>query len=143
MLSVFSLVLAFISLLVAGYATYSSNKLAINNSALNFIYENINIEGMDPAEGIKVSVKDIGVQSQGGFKLYIDTKVISGQIESLYLVQKQNDEFIFTLLNNEGIQDKFSGIKKYNAEIFLEMEKKRTLKAYISECRNYIFCQWI
>lgn len=56
-------------------------------------------------------------------ELCIDIKVISGQIESLYLVQKRNGKFIFYLLNNEGIQDHFSGTKRYSLKMFLDMEK--------------------
>lgn len=122
LLSVLTLVVAVISLLVACYATYTSNKLSINNSALNFTYKNIGLESIYGEKFILNVGNDIG--TQGAIKINIETSVISGQIKSLYLVRKQNEEFRFILLNNEGIQDKFSGIGKYTVNTFIDIEKK-------------------
>lgn len=123
MIALITMIIAAIALVVSLCAMSTSNKLAINNSALNFTYENINIIEPDPEQGIPVNTHDI-YANQGTMELCIDIKVISGQIESLYLVQKRNGKFIFSLLNNEGIQDHFSGTKRYSLNIFLEMEKK-------------------
>ena len=123
MIALITMIIAAIALVVSLYAMYTSNKLSTNNSALNFTYENITIKEPDPEQGIAVNTHDI-YANQGTMELSIDINVISGQIESLYLVQKQNDEFIFSLLNNEGIQDHFSGTERYSLNIFLDMEKK-------------------
>lgn len=74
-------------------------------------------------EEFSISVgEDIGTQSV--MKIHIDTKVISGQIKSLYVIQKRNNEYNFILLNNGEVQDKFSGVKKYKTNLLIDMEQK-------------------
>lgn len=61
---------------------------------------------------------------QGGAEISIDVKVISGQIASLYLIQKHKGEFVFTLLNDGEIQEKGSKIKTYETDLYFDMQKK-------------------
>lgn len=124
-LTLLTVLISFISLIVAAIAAYSSNKLAINNSALIFSFENIDIKTINGKDGIKVNVGK-NADTQGCAKIYIDVKVKSGQIASLYLIQEQNGEFIFNLLNDKEIQDKSSGIKSYSVAAYFDMEEKET-----------------
>lgn len=117
----------FATLVVSFIAMYTSYKISTNNSALNFTYENIEILGIDEGKSEKkvvITGKDLlsGSPTLGNTEICIDTKVITGQIDSIYLIQKRNNHFIFSLLNNE-IQDKSSGTKKYKSKIFFEMDK--------------------
>lgn len=122
---VLPIVIALFSFFIACYSVYSSNKLSINNSSLNFVYKKIDI--ITPKEKVPIHVAPGDKNDQGAMDICVSTEVISGQIASLYLIQKQNDNFVFTLLN-EDVQDKYSKIKEYNAEIFLDLKEKGQYK---------------
>lgn len=125
-LTLLTVIISFMSLIVACFAMYSSNKLAINNSSLIFTIENIYIRTLSGKDGLLVNVGENGI-AQGGAKIYIDIKVESGQIASLYLVQEQDCKFIFSLLNEKGIQDKSSGIRSYCVDTYFDMEEKESI----------------
>lgn len=112
-----------ISISVAVVALYTSNKIAINSSALNFTYKNVDIEKVSFKEPVEIEVGKNGVV-KGGAKIDFGVDVISGQISSLYLIYKKDGEFVFELLNNGEIQNKSSGVKSYNAEVYFDMEKR-------------------
>lgn len=117
------IIISLISLWVAWYAMYTNNALAINNSALNFSYEQFKVEQKDIKEGIEFEVRD-EIIIQGSLKIRIDVKVISGQIASLYLIHKDKGEYIFTLLNDGEIQNKSSKVKSYETDMNFDMQKK-------------------
>lgn len=77
-------------------------------------------------EGIMFEVSDETIV-QGGAEITIDVKVNSGQIVSLYLVQKHKGEFVFTLLNDGAIQDKGSKTKSYETDLYFDMQKKEEI----------------
>lgn len=132
---------AFATLVVSFIAMYTSYKISTNNSALNFTYENIDIEPFIGEEGFFFNVgTDVGYH--GLIKINIKTKVISGQIKSLYLIQKVNHEFQFKLLNNEKIQDKFSGTEKYSEKVHIDMKKEtENQKVNIGKGQLYILSE--
>jgi len=118
-----SLGVAIISLIVAIKAFESSKKIGINNSALSFSYQSVNIEKLTTKEGIEIVIGG-SKRTRGGAKLKIDVKVESGQMASLYLIEKNGEKLEFELLNSENIQNRFSGIKTYEVNAYFDMEKK-------------------
>ncbi len=117
------IIISLISLWVAWLAMYTSNALAINNSALNFSYEQFSVKPKDIKEGIEFEVSEETI-TQGSLKIRIDVKVISGQIASLYLIQNHKEEFVFTLLNDGEIQNKSSKVKSYETDMNFDMQVK-------------------
>lgn len=122
-----SLGVAIISLIVAIKAFESSKKIGINNSALSFSYQSVNIEKLTTKEGIEIVIGG-SKRTRGGAKLKIDVKVESGQMASLYLIEKNGEKLEFELLNSENIQNRFSGIKTYEVNAYFDMEKKEKIK---------------
>ena len=119
--------MAIISLIVAIKAFESSKKIGINNSALSFSYQSVNIEKLTTKEGIEIVIGG-SKRTRGGAKLKIDVKVESGQMASLYLIEKNGEKLEFELLNSENIQNRFSGIKTYEVNAYFDMEKKEKIK---------------
>lgn len=122
-----SLIVAIISLIVAIKAFESSEKIGINNSALSFSYQSVNIEKVTTKEGIEIVIGG-SKRTRGGAKLKIDVKVESGQMASLYLIEKNGENFEFELLNSENIQNRFSGTKTYEVNAYFDMEKREEIK---------------
>ncbi len=95
-------------------------KIGINNSALSFFsYQSVNIEKLTTKkEGIEIVIGG-SKRTRGGAKLKIDVKVESGQMASLYLIEKNGEKLEFELLNSENIQNRFSGIKNIRSKCIL------------------------
>ncbi len=93
MIALITMIIAAIALVVSLRAMSTSNKLATNNSALNFTYENIYTKSI--IDDTFTITAGIDKDTKGVLTIYIDTKVISGQIRSLYIISKKNDEFMF------------------------------------------------
>lgn len=122
-INILTLMVSIATLFVSFMAMYTSNKISTNNSALNFTYENIDVIGMDATKDLTFKgFEIISSPYLGGGEIQIDIKVLSGQIKSLYLVEKRDNDFIFYLLNDK-VQDKFSKIKRYKTKKFFGMNK--------------------